>query len=117
MSDSIVRVIYQGARIAYRALVKSIVEEIELSQQAAKIRYQHSQEQEFTRKDMTLAEAMQILNVEKVDSGEVEKRFKFLFEVNEKNNGGSFYLQSKVFRAKQRIDGEIKMLGACNDSK
>ncbi|XP_044258782.1 mitochondrial import inner membrane translocase subunit TIM16-like [Tribolium madens] len=118
MSESIFRVIYQGARIAYKALVKSIVEEIELSQQAAKIRYQHSPDQEFSKKDMTLAEAMQILNVEKVDPVLVEKRFKFLFEVNGKSNGGSFYLQSKVFRAKQRIDGEIKMLSpCCNDSK
>lgn len=28
--------------------------------------------------------------------------------MNDKSKGGSFYLQSKVFRAKERIDYEIK---------
>lgn len=57
---------------------------------------------------ITLEEAMQILNVNKLDSAEVEKNYKHLFNVNEKSNGGSFYLQSKVYRAKERIDQEIE---------
>jgi mitochondrial import inner membrane translocase subunit TIM16 len=31
-----------------------------------------------------------------------------LFGVNDKAKGGSFYLQSKIFRAKERIDEELK---------
>lgn len=34
------------------------------------------------------------------------QRYAHMFEVNEKH--GSFYLQSKVYRAKERIDAEIK---------
>lgn len=57
---------------------------------------------------MTIEEAQQILNVNKLESDEIEKNFKHLFDVNDKQRGGSFYLQSKVFRAKERIDQELK---------
>lgn len=44
---------------------------------------------------------MQILNVENnqlKDIELIEKRFKHLFDVNDKAKGGSFYIQSKVSR-------------------
>lgn len=58
---------------------------------------------------ITLEEAMQILNVNKLDPEEVKKSYEHLFAVNDKAKGGSFYLQSKVFRAKERIDKELKI--------
>jgi mitochondrial import inner membrane translocase subunit TIM16 len=36
-------------------------------------------------------------------------RFKRLFDANEIEKGGSFYLQSKIFRARQRIEREVAM--------
>lgn len=54
-----------------------------------------------------MEEAKQILNVDNLEAAEVEEKFKHLFEVNDKAKGGSFYLQSKVFRAKERIDEEL----------
>jgi import inner membrane translocase subunit TIM16 len=39
---------------------------------------------------------------------EVMERFKKLFDVNEPKNGGSFYLQSKVLRARERIESEVR---------
>lgn len=39
-----------------------------------------------------------------------QKKYDHLFQVNEKSNGGSFYIQSKVVRAKERIDQEIVLL-------
>lgn len=51
---------------------------------------------------------MQILNVDKLDPKEVQKKYEHLFNINEKSKGGTFYLQSKVFRAKERIDYELK---------
>lgn len=54
-----------------------------------------------------MEEAQQILNVSKLDKEAVQKSYEHLFKVNEKSNGGSFYLQSKVFRAKERIDEEF----------
>lgn len=57
---------------------------------------------------ITLEEAKQILNIDKLDPNEVQKQYDHLFSVNDKSKGGSFYLQSKVFRAKERIDDELK---------
>lgn len=38
----------------------------------------------------------------------VMERFKRLFDANEPKNGGSFYLQSKVLRARERIEREVR---------
>lgn len=57
---------------------------------------------------MTLEEAQQILNTDKLDPEEIQKNYEHLFAVNDKAKSGSFYLQSKVFRAKERIDEELK---------
>lgn len=39
------------------------------------------------------------------------ERFKKLFDVNDPNKGGSFYLQSKVLRARERIEMEVREAG------
>lgn len=57
---------------------------------------------------ISLEEAQQILNISKLDPEEAQKQFDHLFNMNEKSKGGSFYLQSKVFRAKERIDHELE---------
>jgi len=64
---------------------------------------------------MTLSEACQILNVKQPANGgkienpeEVFERFKKLFDANDPQKGGSFYLQSKVLRARERLEAEIK---------
>lgn len=51
---------------------------------------------------------MEILNVDQLDPVEVNKKYEHLFNINDKSKGGSFYLQSKVFRAKERIDHELQ---------
>jgi import inner membrane translocase subunit TIM16 len=43
-----------------------------------------------------------------VDMEKVMERFKRLFDSNEPKKGGSFYLQSKILRARQRIEMEAK---------
>lgn len=56
-----------------------------------------------------MEEAKQILDVDDLkDLEKIIKNYEHLFGVNEKAKGGSFYLQSKVFRAKERIDHELK---------
>ncbi|KAI1189664.1 Pam16-domain-containing protein [Nemania serpens] len=62
---------------------------------------------------MTLDEACKILNVKppqgaQTNVEEVMERFKKLFDANDPQKGGSFYLQSKVLRARERIDAEIR---------
>jgi mitochondrial import inner membrane translocase subunit TIM16 len=39
---------------------------------------------------------------------EVMERFKRLFDVNDPKKGGSFYLQSKILRARERIESEVR---------
>jgi mitochondrial import inner membrane translocase subunit TIM16 len=62
---------------------------------------------------LTLAEACKILNVKppaggKADLEVVRERFKKLFDANDPKQGGSFYLQSKILRAKDRIEMEVR---------
>ncbi|KAJ3150286.1 mitochondrial import inner membrane translocase subunit TIM16 [Geranomyces michiganensis] len=63
-----------------------------------------------TRKTgISVEEAAQILNVEKTaTTEEILKSYEHLFKVNNPKEGGSFYLQSKVYRAKERLDMELK---------
>lgn len=78
-------------------------EEYVASQEAAK-RYnnqgrsdgQKSSETDL-RTGMSLREALQILNVEDLsDQEKIQKSYDHLFKANDKANGGSLYLQSKV---------------------
>lgn len=60
---------------------------------------------ENMRLGMSLEEARQILNVDpEATPEEVQKQYDHLFAVNDKAKGGSFYVQSKVYRAKERLD-------------
>lgn len=38
----------------------------------------------------------------------VMERFKKLYDLNEPKQGGSFYLQSKILRARERIEAEVR---------
>ncbi|KAK9812336.1 hypothetical protein WJX73_003264 [Symbiochloris irregularis] len=59
---------------------------------------------------LSLQEARAILGVEKdAPLEEVLKRYNHLFDANEKS--GSFYLQSKVYRAKEALEAEMKASG------
>jgi len=56
---------------------------------------------------MSVEEARQILNVsDDCTPEELKKQYEFLFKINgeKSKGGGSFYLQSKVYRAKERLD-------------
>ena len=61
---------------------------------------------------VSLDEALMILNLKetgsKVTAEEVQKQYDKYFEANKVEKGGSFYLQSKVFRAKEMLDEYLK---------
>jgi mitochondrial import inner membrane translocase subunit TIM16 len=62
---------------------------------------------------LTLDEACKILNVKPPQGGKanmehVYERFKKLYDVNEPKKGGSFYVQSKILRARERIEMEVR---------
>uniref|UniRef100_A0A1I8FZ16 Phenylalanine--tRNA ligase beta subunit n=1 Tax=Macrostomum lignano TaxID=282301 RepID=A0A1I8FZ16_9PLAT len=115
---SIIEIILLGSRVVGRAFAAALREEYAASQQAAKNRQQSSSGSGASDSDqsgtasaisgLSLKEAMQILHVENLeDKSRIQHQYDHLFGVNDRKKGGSFYLQAKVFRAKERIDQEI----------
>mmetsp|Transcript_45025 Transcript_45025/g.66858 ORF Transcript_45025/g.66858 Transcript_45025/m.66858 type:complete len:131 (+) Transcript_45025:147-539(+) len=66
------------------------------------------------RKTISKEEALQILNIELPasksipDPKEIQKQYDRYFEANSVEKGGSFYLQSKIVRAKEMLDEYVK---------
>lgn len=113
MAKHFARIIVYGAQSVGRAFVKAVRQEIEASRAAANQHRTNVNSQskclDLSVKGMTLHEAQQILNVKDLSNiEEIRGNFEHLFRVNEKTTGGSFYIQSKVFRAKERIDRELQ---------
>ena len=80
---------------------------------------QMNRSMELTRKSgISLDEAVKILNLSdtvKLNEEQLKRQFDHLFKVNDQKSGGSFYLQSKVVRAKERVEMEWEMEKAGND--
>ncbi|XP_011292548.1 mitochondrial import inner membrane translocase subunit Tim16 [Musca domestica] len=113
MAKYLAQIIVLGTQAIGRAFAKALKQEIAASQEAARRagggRQGEKRAEANARTGMTLEEAKQILNVEDLKNfEEITKKYEHLFAVNDKAKGGSFYLQSKVFRAKERIDQELK---------
>ncbi|KAJ2716082.1 mitochondrial import inner membrane translocase subunit TIM16 [Coemansia spiralis] len=54
---------------------------------------------------ITVDESQKILNLKEIDSKEeLAAKFEYLFDANDPKKGGSFYIQSKVIRARERIE-------------
>lgn len=100
------QLILAGSQILTRALTRAIRQEFDASRHAASKRPQNVPPPIQT--ELSLDEAMKILNVEDIDPVKIENNYKHLFEANGKDKGGSFYIQSKVYRAKERLDLELK---------
>ena len=67
------------------------------------------------RKTMSAQEARQILGLpDDASLDDVTKKYAHLFEANEKS--GTFYLQSKVHRAKEALETELRGGGGGTDS-
>ncbi|XP_074650973.1 mitochondrial import inner membrane translocase subunit tim16-like [Tubulanus polymorphus] len=115
MAKYIAQIIVLGAQVVGRAFTRALKQEITYSQQAAASRRNaagNSQDPNSQASNalhgLSLDEAKKILHIDDIqDAEELQKKYEHLFNVNEKKNGGSLYIQSKVVRAKERIDEEI----------
>lgn len=112
MAKYIAQIIVLGAQVVGRAFARALKQEIAASQEAAK---RAGGGPEGTRRaaanastGLTIEEAMQILNIDKLEPEKIKRNYEHLFAANDKSKGGSFYLQSKIVRAKERIDVEFK---------
>ena len=58
---------------------------------------------------MLTDEALKVLHIERsaLSTAVLDQQYKKFFESNDPKKGGSFYLQSKVFRAKEALDREL----------
>jgi len=113
MAKYLIQIIVMGTQVVGKAFARALRQEIAASQEAARRAGGGRQGAEHvaanTRTGLTLEEALRILNAERPDQTEViEQNYKYLMEANDRSKGGSFYLQSKIVRAKERIDEELK---------
>ncbi|CAK9292052.1 unnamed protein product [Gordionus sp. m RMFG-2023] len=113
MAKYLAQIIVLGTRIISQAFIRALQQEY----QAAKVISQkqgpssaNSKQTSATnlRTGITIEEAIQILNISPdLKPEDVQEKYKHLFDSNDKSKGGSFYIQSKIVRAKERIDAEI----------
>ncbi|KAH1011211.1 hypothetical protein HUJ04_000628 [Dendroctonus ponderosae] len=107
MAKYIAQLIIAGTQVVGRAFARALKQEIEASQQAAqrlgnaKTRTERVANQKL---GLTLDEAKQILNISKLSKEEIDEKFDSLFKANANT---SLYIQSKIVRAKERLDHEI----------
>ncbi|KAI4890469.1 hypothetical protein NFI96_021847 [Prochilodus magdalenae] len=105
------QIVVVGVQVVGRAFARALRQEFAASQAAAEASgaagKQSAAASSFT--GMTVQEAQQILNVSTLNTEDIQKNYEHLFKVNDRAVGGSFYLQSKVVRAKERLDEELQI--------
>ncbi|XP_054013835.1 mitochondrial import inner membrane translocase subunit Tim16 [Hylaeus anthracinus] len=113
MAKYLIQIVILGTRVVGKAFARALRQEIAASQEAARRAGGGTRGAQHVaancKTGISLEEALRILNVERLDQTEaIERNYKYLMEVNDRSKGGSFYIQSKVVRAKERIDEELK---------
>ncbi|RMZ76650.1 hypothetical protein DV738_g4869, partial [Chaetothyriales sp. CBS 135597] len=109
----ITQLVVSGGRIFGRAFAEAYKQAQASSQYAKQAAKSGNGSTTYGASGMTLDEACKILNVKppmggKTDMPNVMDRFKKLYDLNNPEKGGSFYLQSKILRARERIEGEVR---------
>lgn len=113
MAKHLVQIIVMGTQVVVKAFARALRQEIAASQAAANKTGGGTRGTQHVaanyKTGISLEEALQILNVDQPDQVEaIERTYKHLMDVNDRSKGGSFYIQSKIVRAKERIDEELK---------
>ncbi|XP_006913933.2 mitochondrial import inner membrane translocase subunit TIM16 [Pteropus alecto] len=111
MAKYLAQIIVMGAQVVGRAFARALRQEFAASRAAADARGRagHQSAAASNLSGLSLQEAQQILNISKLSPEEIQKNYEHLFKVNDKSVGGSFYLQSKVVRAKERLEEELRI--------
>ncbi|KAJ8398766.1 hypothetical protein AAFF_G00419630 [Aldrovandia affinis] len=108
MARYLAQIVVMGAQVVGRAFARALRQEFAASKAAAEARGRSGQQSAAASSitGMTVQEAQQILNMSTLTPEEIQKNYEHLFKANDKSVGGSFYLQSKVVRAKERLEEE-----------
>lgn len=108
----ITQVVFTGARVFGRAFAEAY-KQASASQKYAAANQSGTGANTSSSAGLTLDEACRILNVSPPKAGQTDvakthEQFRRLFDMNDPKRGGSFYLQSKVLRARERIELEVR---------
>ncbi|XP_053326633.1 mitochondrial import inner membrane translocase subunit TIM16 [Spea bombifrons] len=120
MAKYLAQIVVMGAQVVGRAFARALRQEFAASRAAAEARGGRAGKESAAASSLSgisIQEAQQILNISKMTPEEIQKNYDHLFKVNDKSVGGSFYLQSKVVRAKERLDQEILIQTKAQQSK
>lgn len=109
----VIQVAVTGARILGRAVAESWRQAQASQRYAAAAAKNPGAAKNLASSGLTLDEACKILDVAPPKGGQTDMehvlgRFKRLFDQNDPKKGGSFYLQSKILRARERIELEVR---------
>ncbi|KXL51146.1 hypothetical protein M433DRAFT_150924 [Acidomyces richmondensis BFW] len=109
------QIVFTGARVFGRAFAEAYKQASASQRYAAANSNNSTAAKSMSSSGLTLDEACRILNVSPPRGGQasldrVHEQFKRLFDMNDPKKGGSFYLQSKVLRARERIELEAQRL-------
>ncbi|KAF2900840.1 hypothetical protein ILUMI_05379 [Ignelater luminosus] len=110
MARFIAQIIIAGTQVVGRAFARALKQEMAASQEAARrLGNSRARSQQIgnLKMGLSLEEAKQILNVSNITREEIKKQYDFLFKNNEREKGGTFYIQSKIVRAKERLEHEL----------
>lgn len=111
----IANVILTGATVFGRAFTEAYRQaaKVSASSAASSVNKSHS------IGGIPVDEALKILGLEKKDlnSEKIEQKYNYLFDVNSKEKGNSFYLQSKVYYAMDTLTKELDYLEKLKENK
>lgn len=104
----LVNVLFTGATVFGRAFTEAYKQAAKASAAGAKAGASKS----TSVGGIPVDEALKILDIEKKDLNlnKINEKYEYLFDVNSKEKGNSFYLQSKVYYAMDTLRKELEYL-------
>lgn len=111
----IANVILTGATVFGRAFTEAYRQAAKASATSAAASVNKSQ----SVGGIPVDEALKILGIEKKDISleKIDQKYNYLFDVNSKDKGNSFYLQSKVYYAMDTLRKELEYLEQLKEQK
>ncbi|EMG49983.1 PAM16 Mitochondrial import inner membrane translocase subunit TIM16 [Candida maltosa Xu316] len=111
----LVNVIFTGASVFGRAFTEAYKQAAKASAAGAAGRPAKA----TSAGGVPVEEAMKILDLEKTELSldKIDEKYNYLFDVNSKEKGNSFYLQSKIYYAMDTLKKELEYLEKVKNQK
>lgn len=111
----LVNVIFTGASVFGRAFTEAYKQAAKASASAAATGATKAK----SVGGIPAEEALKILDIDRneLTMEEIDKKYEYLFDVNSKEKGNSFYMQSKVYYAMDSLKKEIEFLQQMKKAK